>query len=102
MKLAPGIAMLLMDSEALPWLVRVIGCTALVVPRVWEPKLRLVLVRAATGAPPVPVRLTACGLPARETAMFTAAVKVPEVVGVNVTVTVHVALAANELGQLLL
>ena len=93
--------MLLMESGALPWLVRVIGCTALSVPRVCEPKLRLLVVRAASGEPPVPVILMACGLPRRESAMLTAAVKVPEVVGVKVAVIVHVALAANELGQLL-
>lgn len=53
------------------------------------------------GEPPMPVRPTVCGLLARVSAMLTAAVKVPEVGGVNVTVIVHVALAANVLGQLL-
>ncbi len=56
-ELPPVGAMLLIAKGALPWLVRVTVCAALVVPRVWLGKVRLLTVRLTTGAPPVPVRL---------------------------------------------
>jgi hypothetical protein len=56
-------------------------------------------VRLTTGAVPVPVRLTVCGLPAALSEMLTAAVRVPAAVGVNVTLIVQLPLAATELPQ---
>jgi hypothetical protein len=85
-----------MLKAAFPWLVRVIGSTALVVPRVWLPKFRLLAVRLTAGVPPVPVRFTVWGLPARLSAMLTAAVRVPVAVGVNVTLIVQLPPTASE------
>ncbi len=50
------------------------------------------------GAAPVPLRLTACGLPAPLSVIVTAAVRVPVAVGVKVTLIVQVALAASVAG----
>ena len=44
---------------------------------------------------PVPVRLTVCGEPVALSVMLTDALREPKVVGVNVTVIVHVPLIAT-------
>jgi hypothetical protein len=91
----------LMVSAALPWLVRVTGCTALIVPKVWLPKFRLVGVRLADGALPVPLRFTVWGLPAALSAMLSTAVRAPRAAGVKVTVIVQLPPAATELPHVL-
>jgi hypothetical protein len=55
--------------------------------------------RLATGALPVPVRATVCGLPGSESAMLTEAVRVPAAVGAKVTEIVQLAAVANEVPQ---
>ena len=99
--LVPVNAMLLMVRAAFPVLFSVKVWAALVVPRVWLLKVRLVAVTPATGALPVPVRLTVCGLPLALSAMLTEAVRAPVAVGVNVTLIVQVPFAATELPQVL-
>jgi hypothetical protein len=77
-----------MFNDALPVLVRVTGCTALDVPRVWAAKVRLVAVRLTAGPMPVPVKLTDCWLLAMLlllSVMVTVAVAVPGTVGAKVT-----------------
>ncbi len=94
--------MLLIVSVAVPLLVSVTACAALVLPTCWLPKLRLVLERVtagAAGATPVPVRLTLCGLPAALSVIDTVPVRVPVAVGVNVTLIVQLAAAATDAPQ---
>lgn len=50
---------------------------------------------------PVPLRVTDCGEPLALSVMVTAAVRVPALVGENVTLMVHVPLMAKLFGQLL-
>ncbi len=96
------VAMLLMVSVAVPLLVSVTVCAALVVPTCWLLKVRLVLERVtagAVGATPVPVRLTLCGLPAALSVIDSVPVRVPVAVGVKVTLMVQLAPAATEAPQ---
>ena len=88
---------------ALPVLLRVRVCAALVVPTDRLPKLRLVAERLATGAAavPVPERLTACGLPLALSVMLTEALRVPEAEGVKVTLIVQLAPVVSELPHVL-
>ena len=67
----------------------------------WLPKARLVGERLTRAAVPVPVRLTVCGLPLALSVMLSEAVRLPVAAGVNVTLMVHLALAATELPQVL-
>jgi len=90
-----------MVKAVLPVLLRVTVWAALVVPRFWLLKARLVGVTAARGALPVPVRLTVWGLLVALSTIVTAAVRVPGPVGANVTLIVHKAPAATELPQVL-
>ena len=99
--MAPVTAMLVMLKLALPVLLRVTVCAALVVPMVWLPKVRLVAVRLTAGPLPVPVRLAVCGLPLASSVMLSDAVRVPEAVGVNLTLIVQVPPAATELPHVL-
>ncbi len=64
-------------------------------------KVRLVGDKLATGTFPVPLRLTVCGLPAALSATLRTPVRVPEEVGVNVTLRVQLAPPATEPPQLL-
>ncbi len=98
----PVTARLLMLKAAFPVLLRVTACTALVVPRVWLLKIKLVAVRLTVGPLPVPVRFTVCGLLVALSVMVTAAVRVPGAVGAKVTLIVQLPFAATELPQLLL
>jgi hypothetical protein len=94
--------MLVRFKGALPALVRVMVCAVLEDPTLWLPKVRTVALRPTVGVVPVPMRLTAWGLPAALSAMLTEAARLPEAEGVNVTVIVQVPpLAATELPQLL-
>ena len=92
--------MLVTLKAALPALVRVMVCALLEDPTLSVPKVRTVALRPTVGVVPVPMRLTAWGLPAALSTMLTEAVRLPEVEGVNVTVIVQVPpLAATEMGE---
>ena len=90
------------DSAAFPVLESVIACAALGLATLWLLKFTLDGNRLAAGAfvPPVPVRLTVCGLPPALSLIETEPVRAPEAVGVKVTVTVQWAPGAIELPQL--
>lgn len=80
--LAPVTKMLLMDSAALPTLVKVTILDPLAVPTACMPNDRLAAVRLTTGAlTPVPLSAIDCGDPLALSVMVIAAVNVPEVVG---------------------
>lgn len=99
--LAPNKPILTMFSTVLPVLVRVTDCAALVVPRFWLPKAKLLALRLTEAPVPVPVRVTVCGLPAALSAMVNVAVRLPAAAGVNVTLIVQVPPPASELPQVL-
>jgi hypothetical protein len=99
--LAPVNAIPLRDKAAFPGLFSVTVWPALVVPRFWPLKVRLVGVTPANGALPVPVRLTVWGLLVPLSVMVNEAVRVPGAVGANVTLMVQVPPAATELPQVL-
>jgi len=86
---SPVAVILVMSSVPLPVFVSVTDCAALVVPTRTLPNLRLVVERPTTGARPVPVRLTDCGLPDALSVIVIAPVRVPEAFGVNVTLMVQ-------------
>ena len=88
-------------SVAVPVLLNVTLCDRLVVPNFSEPKVKLVDERLTTGAVPVPVRLTVCGLPPALSVIVIAPVCVPVAVGVNVTLIMQFAPAANDVPQVL-
>ena len=98
--------MLLTLRLAFPELLRVNVCAALGVPTLWLAKVKgeVAPVRLAEGALPVPLKLTFWTLPAvllLLSVIVTAAVRVPKVVGVNVTVTVQLLPPATGLPQVL-
>src|SRR5437660_901588 len=96
--LVPVRAMLLMVRAALPLLVSVTAWAALVVLTCWLPKLRLVGLKLTPGAlVPLPLKATVCGLPLALSVILTLALRVPVAVGVNVTLMVQEAPAANVL-----
>ena len=78
-----------MFSVALPVLVSVTVCAALVLPTGTLPKLRLVGDRDTTGAVPTPVSDTVCGLPAALSVIVRVPLIVPDEAGENVTETVQ-------------
>lgn len=78
-------------------MVTVTDLALLVFPTTTVPKLREVAERA-TGARPVPVRETDCGLLEELLVTVKVAVRVPVAVGVKVTWIVQLADAANVLG----
>lgn len=94
--------MLVMVMDEVPPLVRVTTWAGeLVVPTDWLPYVNTVAESPTDPKTPVPIKLTACGLPpVALSAMVTAAVRLPEADGVNVTVTVQNELAAKELGEM--
>jgi hypothetical protein len=78
--------------------VTVTDCDELVVFVTWLVYVNDAGDRSSTGTAgttPVPVRLMVCGLPAPDDVIVTAPVRVPEAVGVNVTVIVQVAFCAS-------
>ena len=81
----PVTVMLPMFSVALPVLVRVTDCDALLVPTFWLPNERLVAERATAGAraTPVPLRAMLCGESLALSVMVMAAVIAPPVIGVK-------------------
>ncbi len=93
--LVPVIATPLMVKGAVPELVSVTVCGALVVPTDTLPKFRLVVDRLTRGAVPVPVRLTVWGLPLALSLIDRVALRVPAAVGVKVTLMAQFAPAAT-------
>src|SRR5581483_4804265 len=71
------------------------------VPTGTDPNLRLVVDRV-TGVPPVPVRLTVCGLFGALSNTSSVAVRVPVAAGVNVTLMVQLPPAGTLAPQVLL
>ena len=86
-------------SGAFPVFDSVALWAALVVPGAWLPKARLVGENVATGAAPVPVSDTPCGLPEALSATVSEPDRAPMAVGVKVTLTVQLAPEARELPQ---
>lgn len=98
---SPLAAMVSEVSAAVPVLVRVMDCEAPVVETDCPEKVRLDADKLALAPPPpVPRRLTRCGLPLALSASVSAPVRFPSVVGVNVTLVVQLPLAATEPPQL--
>jgi len=81
-------------------LVKVTLCAALVVFVVWFGNVSVVgdSVTVGTGAAPVPVKPTVCGLALPLSVMLTDAVRVPVAVGVNVTLIAQDPLVARVAG----
>src|SRR5438128_12375540 len=80
-----------------PTLVSVTVFAGLVVPMVSMPKVRLV--GESFAVVPIPLSVTFWGLPAALSVMLSAALRVPLVVGLKLTLIVQLAPAANELPQ---
>lgn len=97
---SPLAAMLEISKAALPELVSVTVCTALVEPTGVLANERLVGKTVTAGASPV--RPTVCGLSGALSAMLSAANCVPVALGVNVILIAQLAPAASEAGQVLL
>src|SRR5258708_10052931 len=93
----PVIAIPLIVKVIVPTLVSVTVFAGLDVPRTTVPTLRLV--SESFAVVPIPVRPTFCGLPAALSVTLRAAVRVPLAVGLNVTLMLQLAPAANELPQ---
>ena len=91
-------------NAALPVFFKVTACDALEVVRDWLAKDTLKGLTEAIGAAagePVPVRFTVCGLFQALSLTVSVPLRVPEAVGVNVTLMVQLELAAKVAGQLL-
>ena len=102
--LVPVMVMLVIDSVAVPALLSVTVCGALLEPIVWLANVRLVGDKEADGVPaaPAPVNDTVCGLPVAPSVMVTAATSAPLAEGVNVTLIVQLPLALTLPPQVLL
>ena len=100
---APVKAMLEMLKLAPPVLLSVTTCEELTMSTASFPKDRVVgeSLAAALALPPVPERLTLCGLPVALSVTVTAAVRVPAAAGLKVTLIVQLAPAATLDPQLL-
>ena len=87
---SPAVTMLVIVKAAVPVLVNVTGCAALVVPKAWLEKVRLRADKLATGAGrPSPARPIVCGLPTALSVRVTEPYRLPGAVGVKVTDIVH-------------
>ena len=95
----PVTAMLLMVRVPVPVFVSVTVWALLVVKTTWVEKVRLVGESVTAGCVPAPVRATVCGLLAELSVVVSVAVRVPDSVGVNVTLVAQLAPAATELPQ---
>jgi hypothetical protein len=97
--------MLVMVSAALPVLVSVTICAALVEFSCWLANVKFDDDRLTVGAGiavPVPLSVIACGLPVALSVIVTAAARAPVAVGMNVTLMVQFPLfAATELPHVL-
>ena len=98
---SPLALMLDMLAAAVPVFETVTGCDALPLPSTCAGKVKALLDRPITGAVPVPVRETVCGLFAALSVMVSVPLRDPLAVGVNVTFTVQLELAATLEAQLL-
>src|SRR5579859_1067601 len=78
-----------------PLLVRVTDCAPLVAPTTWLPKVRLEELSETPGAVPVPVKAIVCVPPEALSVIVTVPLRVPVVVGVNVTAITQVPLATT-------
>jgi hypothetical protein len=89
------------DRVAVPGLVKVIICTALVVPTVADAKVREAgeIIIPGAGAIPVPLNATIWGELVALSVMVTVPVRLPAAVGVNVTEMVQFAPAATLVPQ---
>src|SRR6266536_774906 len=96
----PARPMPLIVSGALPLFVSIVDCAGLVVPLVWEPKVRLVGVSATAGAAAaaVPERSMLCRLPAASSATVSEATRLPGAPGEKVTEIEQLAPTASVLG----
>src|ERR1700722_13641615 len=94
--------MLEMVSAVAPVFVSVTVCAALVDRRFVEPKVNVEGLIDAAGAPavPVPLRVTACGLPVALSDTVTDADRAPAAVGLNVTSMVQLPSSATDEPQL--
>jgi hypothetical protein len=94
----PVMAMLEIVNVAVPVLVSVTICTALLMPTIWLPKLMLLPPSVTMGATPVPVSVTVCGLPGNGSLTVMAPLRMPVAVGVKVTLTLQLAVGARVAG----
>jgi len=86
----PPIVTAEMARLAVPVLVTVSPWAAPVVLRTWLPKLKPRADKLTTGAVPVPLKVTVCGLLKALSVKFSGALRLPVADGVNVTLTVQV------------
>ena len=101
-RLKPAVAAMLEKlTAALLWLVTVTDLAALVVLILTEPKLS-VLAERVSGAEPVPLRLTVCGVLSASSLKVSVPADAPMAVGEKVTPTEQEALAARLDPQVLL
>jgi hypothetical protein len=98
---SPLAVMLAMLAAAVPVFDTVTGWDALLLPSTCAAKVRLLVETVMTGAVPVPVRETDCGLLEALSMTVSVPVRVPLAVGVKVTLTVQLELAATLAPQLL-
>lgn len=101
---SPLAAMVAIDKGPVPLFVRMTVCAALVLPTLWAGKVTVVGERVAPGTvgrDPVPLRLTDWGLPEALSETFRDPGREPVVDGAKATLTLQLAFAANEVGQLL-
>ncbi len=94
-------AMLEMVKLASPLLVKVMVCDALVVFTIWFANVREVGEKLATGAMPVPLKLTLGCAPVVLLFKISEPEREPRALGVKVTFTVQLAPAARDVPQLL-
>ena len=90
-------AMPLIVRVVVPTFVNVTVLVPLVAPIATVPKLKLV--GESFAVVPIPLRLTFCRLPAALSLALSTAVRVPDAVGLNVTLIAQLAPAASELPQ---
>ena len=90
-----------MLSVAVPVFVSVTLWPELVVPICWLEKVKFVADKLTAGSVPVPVRLTACGLPEAVSVIVSVPLRAPVAVGVKVTSIAQLLPAATDPLQLL-
>jgi hypothetical protein len=93
--LVPAIPTVEIVSGAVPAFCSDAVCDELVVPTSWLANVRLVGVSVTTGAVPLPLSVTLCGLPVALSVTVTLAVRLPVAAGEKVTEMVQPALAAS-------
>jgi len=98
---SPLAVMLETLAAAVPVFDTMTGCDALLLPSTCAEKVSVLVDTAMTGAVPVPVSETLCGLFEALSVIVSVPVREPLAVGVNVTLTVQLELAATLAPQLL-